>query len=628
MKFKFRTFLALSLGLGVLGGSLLALRANDVKFSEAQANEGDLTVTDYVPINTNNFYCEGYDMGSIIRSGNETFFDPGRFFGTSRPFINTVNHYEGNTGWIRSKVFNQTGEYISFVMGGNPNFENDHPRNFVNVWSEDHAYNVGNEICNNAFVDADISCNMVFKFVQIPAQYRGRTIIYINDGTTGNFGGVTFGDLRINQTWDDVVEAFSAHLATYALSQNNAANISAYNTIKNLYETDPYYASLRTSLAAKTSADDNFEKQNGMINWAVDRLNSTYPNGDLALLNLEGIISNIDLKQDPDYFQVGMPSNMSGTHYLRPEFESSGVYEDAKYRFVSSEFTLSGSGFISAKLGGGTAVLELVKASDYSTLLSTATAAAEGTNILRPGFVGEANKEQTFNLADSGVRLNTMSRVYLDCHEYVGERVRVALHDARHGFGWGLAYFDDVVTYYENTPSFQVDVCRQDVHYITVPDEYSGAANTDFAKAHGFWRNYLNVVRGGKYGNNYCSSRVSDEIKALLGNDGYNGLTATAKQIVCASVDYERVGSAENYYDKEPVIYEATDTYNIARSIQYLAEQNGVSVTVYNPSASRTVFGIADNSVETMILVIGLSIVCIIACALVLKSNKRRKIEK
>ena len=611
---KFKTFLLAGLAVGVLGISAAGARSAKTVLK----TKADLDYQYYIPVTVDNFNSGEFNIADQISQGGDTFFDPGRFFGTPRPLINTINLNEGRTGDIRSGVFNQTGEYVSFLMGGNPNFDDGgNPRNFINVWSEDKVYNIAEGICNNAFSDPNISCNMVFKYVFIPAEYRGRCLIYMHDGTTSAFGGITFGDLRINQTWDDVVESFSAHIANYALSQTNQANVDAYNAVKYYYDNDPYYAQLRTALASKTSADDDFEKRNGLVNWALDRVHSTFNNGDLCVLNFTDIVSDATVKQD-GYFEVGMPFNKTGDRFINADV--SGIPEDAKYRLVSSEFTLSGTGFISAKLGGGTAVLELVD-TDYNTLVSSATAEATGTNILRPGFQN-GSREDTFNLAETDVRLNTMSRVYLDGSEYVGRRVRIALSDARVGGEWGLAFFDEVKTYYATTPSFKVDVAAQASHFLTIPDEYVGPSSTNFGTAHEFWRNYLSVVRGGKYGSNFCSNITSNEFKAVV--NAYNELSDTAKQIVCASYDYERIGEG-TWYDINPTLYKPTDTYSLAHNIDYIARRNALSVTVY----SNDVLGGLNNDGNNNMIIITLSaiflaLVSSIVLLTILKKRRRK----
>ena len=609
---KFKNVLLVGAAAAVLG--IAAVGARSAK--TVLKTKADLSCQYYVPVTVDNFNSGEFNIADQISQGDHTFFNPGRFFGTPRPLINTINLNEGRTGDIRSGVFNQTGEYVSFLMGGNPNFDDGgNPRNFINVWSEDKGYNIAANIANNAFSDPNISCNMVFKYVFIPEEYRGRCLIYMHDGTSSSFGGITFGDLRINQTWDDVVEAFSAHIATYALSQTNQANIDAYNAVKYYYDNDAYYAQLRTALAAKTSADDGFEKQNGLINWGFDRVHSTYNDGVLCVPNFTDIVSDATVKQD-GYFEVGMPYNKTGDRFVSAD--TSGIPEDAKYRIVSSEFTLSGSGFVSAKLGGGTAVLELLDA-NYNTLVSSATAEAVYPNALRPGFQN-GSREDTFNLADTDVRLNTMSRVYIDGSEYIGQRVRIALSDARVGGEWGLAYFDEVKTYYPTTPTFRVEVASQASHFLTIPDEFVSANSNAADAAYTFWRSYLSTVRGGKLGSNYCSAITSDPIKALL--NSYNELSEAAKRIVCGSDDYERVGEG-TWYDINPTIYGPNHAYSIGHNLQYFAQKNNVSVVTYSNNGS--IIGNNINNGSTSMIVISVTAVALIVSLVALLILKKKR---
>lgn len=609
-----------AVGLAGAGVSALALQRNQ-SMKPAMA---DIAEQHYVPVNTANFYSGEFDIGAQICQGNDTFFDPGRFYGTTRPLLNTVSINEGKTGDIRSYPFNQTGEYVSFVMGGNGKDHIDgegHPMNFINVWDEDRGYNVASFVANTAFSDPNISCNMVFKYVQIPADHRGRTLIYIHDGTGSNFGGVTFGELRINQTWEDVVESFSAHLATYKLSCNNQANIDAYNAVKNLYDTDAYYSDLRTALASKTSADDGFEKKNGLTNWAYDRVGSTYPNGDLGLINFESIISDNDYKTD-SYFSAPMPANKTGNYYLNAD--TSGVYEDFKYRLVSSEFTLSGTGLISAKLGGGTAVLQLLN-SNYEVVASTSTNASGENPILNPAFVAE-NGDSRLNIVSSGTRLNTMSRVFLDCSAYLGQRVRVAISDDRHGFNWGLSYFDEVVTYYSTLPSFRLDKITQtnneETYRGVVTDKYVGPNNTTFGEAYAFVSSFYSTMRDPSNAVSWCSISASQAVQDVV--DDYGDLSPSAKAIVDASQDYTygKNVTSSNWYFADP----DTTTYTIGATMAYLT--SGEVALASSPLDASRFFGMNGSNSAVMIAILSSVIVISLAFIGFMVYNKKRKAHK
>lgn len=610
---KLQIILGCGLLLGAMSTSAVAIIHSNKQVLKPA--ESVISAQYYVPVNTTNFWSTDFTIADQISNGNDTFFNPGRFYGTTRPFINTVTLNEGRTGDIRSDDFNQTGEYVSFLIGGNPNGD----ANFVNVWSTDKSYNIAERIKNDAFKDPDISCNMIFKYVFIPEEYRGKCLIYIHDGTTGNFGGVTFGDLRINQTWDDVVSAYSAHLATYALSCNNDANTAAYNAVKTYYAENAYYNDLNTALAAKTSADDGFEKINSLNNWAFDRLNSTNPGDNLISLDFENIISENNYKQD-GYFTAGLPANKTGTYYVNAD--SSGIGEDCRYRLVSSEFTLSGTGLISAKLGGGTAVLELLD-SDYNVLETTAINEASGTNVLNPGF--SRNDELRNNIVANDLRFNTMSRTYLDCSEHLGKRVRVALSDGRTGGEWGLAYFDEVVTYYPTLPTFQLDKISQtngeETYYGVVKDQYRGSNTTTFGKAYEFVSSFYNVMRQSGNAVSWCSVSQSTEVQNLL--TAYNALSSEVKAIVDASEDYTygKDVSSANYFLSEV----DTTTYTIGQTLAYVS---GYTPVESGGGSGLKFLNLANNNNSFSWIIIVSALVAAGGLAALFLIRKRKKVQK
>ena len=554
------------LGIAAVGASLTSIRS--AKTAEIHEAKAEALVEKYIDVNTENFDHD------LISGGNATFWNEGYFYGTNRPFINTFLR-EGDTFEIRSRKWVQSGEYVSFLIGGGPHYggtdENvdsskGAPANFVNIWSETKGVNVGENICNSGFKDPTISCNMIFRYVFIPEEYRGDEFLaYIRDNSSSRFGGVTFGELKVNQTWDEVVASFSNHLATYQFSCNNTPNTNQYKAIKDFYATNDYYADLRTALAAKESADDDFEDNDALSKWAIDRLNTVDVNGNLITIDHNRIVNNAETKGD-EYFKVPMPMNKTGDYFVNAD--TSGIAEPSKYRLVSSSFKLSGVGLISAKMGGGTAVLSLLD-DDGNELASTRTAAAEGTNYLNPAFVN-GSQEDSFNIMQSGIRLNTMTRVYLDCHEHLGKTVRVAISDGRTGGEWGLAYFDDVVTKYDEYPAIQAEQITQKdgetTYYGVVTDKYMGSQETTFGKAWKYVNDYYNLMRAKSNRVSWCDIKDSAEVTSLLSS--YEGFDPSIKAIIDASMDYShgKDATAEDFY------LHAIETTTIGASINYIKE--------------------------------------------------------
>jgi hypothetical protein len=613
---KIYKILPLGVALGLVTSAFVATAVSQK--ASVESAKAVLDVTDYVEMKASNIWSDQYAVGDQIRAGDYAFL--GKFYGTTRPVLDTATLNENSTGDIRTDDFNQTGEYVSFLIGGNPCGGD----NFVNLWSTDKSYNIASGITNDAFNGGTITHNMTFKYVFVPKEYRGKCLLYIHDGVGEREGqtyrGVTISDLRINQSWDDVVESFSAHIASYKLSCVTEQDTNAYTDVKAYYDSNAYYKDLRDSLALKTSADDSFEKQNGLINWAYDRVGSVNPNGDRVNINYNDIISSAVAKVD-GWFEVPMPFNRTGSRFLNAD--SSGIAEDCKYRLVSSEFTLSGTGLISAKLGGGTAVLQLLKASDYTVLKSTSTGNTGENPILNPGFRDTGVREDSFNIVKNDLRLNTMSRTYLDCAEYVGQRVRVALSDDRTGGNWGLAFFDEVKTYYETLPSFQLDVIAQTQNDATyhgvVKDQYvgpTGDKRTTFGKAFDFVSNFYSKMRNPNNAVSFCSIAQSEDVQGLLTT--YNGLLPAVKTIVDASQDYTygKTVTSENWYLSEV----DTTTYTIAMTLEFIATGT-VSSAANNGSLLSNHNGL--NTVTA--IAIFASIFAVIVLAMFIVVNKKRK---
>ena len=110
--------------------------------------------------------------------------------------------------------------------------------------------------------------------------------------------------------------------------------------------------------------------------------------------------------------------------------------EPEGYRIRSTNFTLSGSGWISFKMGGNAAKLRV-----YT---------ADGTLIAN--YDNTAFADVSFPSLANGCRLATMTRFFADLSAYVGQEVYVELVDDANAAGWAVAFFDEINCYYEEAP--------------------------------------------------------------------------------------------------------------------------------------------------------------------------------
>ena len=352
-----KKIIALSVGLTLLGGAIgaSALKFGKVSKTEAATNLGEIK---YLPVNDTFFYKDngsfgkgGTGVGELTSGRRETFHGDRRSYNALDNFINTMAKTgEGETGWIRSNEWVHTGGYVSFLMGGNSSC-------YVNIWAEPEnelpgenvvegihtdfyashdAYNADYE--NGLVSDFELSANMALKYFQIPDRLIGRRlIVFMEDVATGYYGGIQFGDLRVNQSLEEVARTFSAHKQQIALdAQLTKQNEYSADYMLNTYYADTTkYGTLITAEAALNNADEGFEEY-GLTNWAYDRYNSTVD------INFAGAVSSDDAKAG---FGERMPANKSDNFYFNAD-SSIDLFnggEDHKYRLVSNEFTLSGN---------------------------------------------------------------------------------------------------------------------------------------------------------------------------------------------------------------------------------------------------------------------------------------------
>ena len=615
-------------GAAVLGASQLK-KAEFVK-TDAANNFGAVK---YMPIDSDHFYKDnnsfskaGTGIDELTSGRNDTFHDGKRSFNSLENFINTMSKTgEGEKGWIRSHEWVHTGGYVSFLLGGNSSC-------FVNLWVEPDGGQGGADVTQfrndfyasrNAFdtayingeaSDFELSANMALKFYHIPDEYINRRfIVYICDDADSYYGGITFGDLKVNQTLEEVTKTFSAHKAQIALDAKLSAQnqFSANYMLNTYYKNNEKYGELINAEANITNVNDDFEENVRLTNWAYDQQNSTYENGDLASIDFGYMYSDKDYKWGGYFYDNDglMPVNKTGNKFLTGEPNdidsfNTGLPESAKYRLVSPEFKLTGTGLISAKIGGHYARLSLLD-SNYNVLLST------GNN---PSFV-DANMS---NIVDSGARMCTMTRTYLDCSAYLNQRVHVAIEDSQTGGGWGLAFFDEIVTNYETLPSFKLDVIHQ--HSSMNENVYNGVIadklvvgetyNEAFKEAYDFVSEYYGAARSGANNFSWCEQTLTGL------QDDYDALSPGAKAIVDASEDFH-YGDAQGHFEGDYFFAEVNKQYTIGESMTAL--KTGVF-----PTSGSQLLRISFNEESTVAVVIVVALVSVSTLGLLIMFKKKR----
>ena len=646
-----------ALSLAAIAGGLTigALNGGSKRVKQAEA---DASYQTYVPISSG--WIENTDgsavteLGNAIRGRNDRFWTGGsgwdaqeRTFNAMDDFVDTIHRANGGEGWRGAYrtpelvLHDNDHRYISFLFGGgaprtlDPGTEQERVEDiFINIFQVSGDAGSGDRITgirtsfdgrgsleDAGHLNAPISCNMVFKYFELPSEIKpgDHFLIYVRDGKTGDYGGFTFGDVHINQTLEDVAKSFSAHKAQMKLNEfTSAYNAAANEFVLDYYANDSFYATVRTAEAALTDANDDFEVNNRLSKWAYDQQNSTFENGDLASINFDYIYSTSDHKEGEYFYENDglMPLNKTGNQFLSGEptgiaegVHDCGLPESAKYRLVSPAFKLSGTGLISAKLGGHYSKLSLLD-SNYNVLLTT------GNN---PSFV-DTNMS---NIITSGARMCTMIRTYLDCSAYLNQTVHVAIEDSQVGGGWNLAFFDEIVTKYTSLPSFKLDVIAQSsskseaVYNGVVFDKLvvGETYNADFKAAYDFVTSYYAAARTAA--NDF--SRCSVDTTALIST--YDGLSANAKAVVDSSEDYF-YGDNLGHFDGDYFLAPVNKNFTIGQAI------TAIKTGVYPVSSSSAIINNFRIEKNGGVVIAFMAIVSFLTLVLGYAVLKKRKVHK
>ena len=131
-----------------------------------------------------------------------------------------------------------------------------------------------------------------------------------------------------------------------------------------------------------------------------------------------------------------IPYNQAGSYHL--DGWNNGIDEPNGWKVQSTNFTLSGSGFISVRMGGAAAAVRVYK--------------ADGTEI---GYYRQTRFSDTnFPHLSQGGSWADMGTYVMDLSAYLGEELYIVLEDEVISGGWAHAFFDEVVTYYETAPDY------------------------------------------------------------------------------------------------------------------------------------------------------------------------------
>ena len=482
------------------------------------------------------------------------------FWGENYHFQAVDTFYRGElaeswTGTLTSRTWKQHTQYIYFQLGGAKNFDVTGDPVHLNIYYGGYMQSV----YNDTFVENP----MLLRYFKIPDTAYEALMengddfdmhIEIVDYQVEGYGFANFGYLNVNQTAEQVSDAMRWFINNLNLDDREWEVNKRKQILENYY----LNSALREMFLRPVSdISDDFESNNGFINhWYFDY---QYYNGANWGLHFDKAIG-FDFAR-PD-LETMMPFNKTGNGFFRGWFENDELGgfvggDSPRYRFISRPFVLSGTGLVSIKMAG-TASLHVIDTETRQDL------------VWADLLTFNTNGDQV-NLANSDFNTVTMVRHFINLEAYVGRNIQLAIADISDS-SWSALYVDELVTNYENYPSFNVDIFTQSnnsgTFYGYKTDKYINSAvfngdtnpnglkyvleapinqandneiinhvdNSLIKDAYNFLQNYYSSLRSPNNEFNY--DRASDEVKSSL-IDAYNALSNETKAIINNSADIE-----------------------------------------------------------------------------------------
>ena len=445
--------------------------------------------------------------GAAIVPTSQYYWTDRAVYGEGEYYLDGSNNgaiQENLTGAIRSTKFTLGGDgYISFMMGsGNGG-------SYVALCDGNTDEELI-KVTNDYFSDPALALTLLRMYMDA-SEYIGR-VVYLkvvdaNDGSNGGFAFINVDDFRVSLTKDEVAALEVEQMEKIQNETYTSASYDDLTSLRNYYSNYPYPVPLQSltftayaenqvvdcgivdltaftadaaavfgsedvpvaitavngEAVADASAVDmsepgfytvtygaEYEGKTAEASFTVVAMadHSTIANGGFESGNLagwtvesgnwalvEGQLPGVISAET--YWGEELPYNQAGDYHL--DGWNTGIGEPDGWALRSTNFVLGGSGFISVRMGGNAAVVHVFK--------------ADGTEI---GLYRQTRfADQNFPSLAAGGSWADMGTYVIDLSAFIGEELYIVLEDEVIEGGWAHAFFDEVVTFYEEAPDYE-----------------------------------------------------------------------------------------------------------------------------------------------------------------------------
>ncbi len=396
---------------------------------------GDGYITFMMGAGNKNCYvaiCDAETDEELIRQENTYFSDPSLALTLLRYYVDASEHL-GKVLYIKVVDANDTS---AFAFMNVDDFRVSLTRDEVAALAVEQVEKIQNETYSSASYDDLSALRNYYSKYPYPVPLEALTITgYVGNVVTdlgvmdltaclkdarstygsSEISGFTVTNVCYNGVdYTEGFEAFDLNEAGYAqvtyAVEHEGKSLEAYFTVVAMADN-------------RSIANGGFEAGN-LAGW-------TAVNGDFAVVvgQMSGVISA------NTYWGENLPYNQAGNYHL--DGWNTGIEEGATWTLRSTNFVLSGAGYISVRMGANAAAVRVYL--------------ADGTQI---GYYKQTRfSDVNFPSLAAGGSWADMGTYVIDLTSYIGQEMYIELCDEQVD-GWAQAFFDEIVTYYEAAPDY------------------------------------------------------------------------------------------------------------------------------------------------------------------------------
>ena len=376
--------------------------------------------------------CDGNTDEELIKVENTYFSDPALALTLLRMYIDG-SEYIGRVVYLKVVDAND-GSNGGFAFINVDDFRVSLTREEVAALEVEQMEKIQNETYTSASYDDLTSLRNYYSNYPYPVPLQSLTFTAYAENQV-----VDCGTIDLSAFVADAAAAYGSESVPVAITAVNGepvAEPSAVDMSEPGFYTVTYGAEFEGKTAEtsftvvamadhSTIANGGFESGN-LAGWTNDSGNLAPVEGQLP-----GVISAVS------YWGEELPYNQGGDFHL--DGWSTGIPEPEGWTLRSTNFVLGGSGFISVRMGGNAAAVHVFK--------------ADGTEI---GYYKQTRFcDENFPSLAAGGSWADMGTYVIDLTAYIGEELYIVLEDEVIEGGWAQAFFDEVVTFYEEAPDYE-----------------------------------------------------------------------------------------------------------------------------------------------------------------------------